>query len=60
MPSYILMMLLKEVATVQDNSNPVKVRGLAEIRQLNTTLANVRGVFSCYTNTDLNSYWTVN
>jgi hypothetical protein len=49
------------VATVQDNSNPVKVRGLAEIRQLNTTLANVRGVFSCYTNTDLNSCtWTVN
>ncbi len=49
------------VSTVQDNSNPVIVRGTAEIRQYNATLANVIGTFYCYTtfNTDNYVRWVV-
>lgn len=49
------------VTIITDNANPIKVRGRAEIRQLNTTLANVRGDFTLSTDFDSNyCTWTVN
>ncbi len=46
---YPVEVITRGVTTLKDKSNPVQVKGLAEIRAFSSTVENIKGQFTCYT-----------